>query len=224
VGRIAMKSEEDWRRWFDDYRRFIVHQAVVAEASGAALFCVGTELSGTEGREKEWRRTIAAVRLATGAPLTYAANWAANAPKVPFWDALDAVGVDFYDSLGKDAKLSDKALEAGVKAAVKPLAALAASAKKPVIFTEAGYPPVKSAWIAPHDEDSGRPAGPEDAARSVAAVFRALEKETWWKGVYWWKAFSDGRPARPGEKGYNVIGTPAEKVIADGFKGIAGRE
>jgi hypothetical protein len=111
-----------------------------------------------------------------------------------------------------------------VRAAVKPLAALAASAKKPVVFTEAGYPPVKSAWIAPHDEDSGRPAGPEDAARSVAAVFRALEKETWWKGVYWWKAFSDGRPARPGEKGFNVMGTPAEKVIADGFKSIAGRE
>jgi hypothetical protein len=224
VGRIAMKSEEDWRRWFDDYRRFVVHHAVVAEAAGAALFCLGTELSATEGREKEWRRTIAAVRLATGAPLTYAANWAANAPKVPFWDALDVVGVDFYDSLGKDAKLSDKALEAGVKAAVKPLAALAASSKKPVIFTEAGYPPVKSAWIAPHDEDSGRPAGPEDAARSVAAVFRALEKEPWWKGVYWWKAFSDGRAARPGEKGFNVMGTPAERVIADGFKSIAGRE
>jgi hypothetical protein len=224
VGRIAMKSEEGWRRWFDDYRRFVVHHAVVAEAAGAALFCVGTELSATESREKEWRRTIAAVRLATGAPVTYAANWAANAPNVPFWDALDVGGVDFYDPLGKDAKLSDKALEAGVKAAVKPLAALAATAKKPVIFTEAGYPPVKSAWIAPHDEDSGRPAGPEDAARSVAAVFRALEKEAWWKGVYWWKAFSDGRPARPGEKGFNVVGTPAEKVIGDGFKSIAGRE
>ena len=224
VGRIAMKSEEDWRRWFDNYRRFIVHHAVVAEAAGAALFCVGTELAGTEPREKEWRRTIAAVRLATGAPLTYAANWAVNAPRVPFWDALDAVGVDFYDSLGRDAKLSDKALEAGARAAAKPLSALAAALRKPVIFTEAGYPPVKGAWIAPHDEDSGRPAGPEDAARAVAAVFRALEKETWWKGVYWWKAFSDGRPARPGDKGYNVMGTPAEKVIADGFRSMAGRE
>src|SRR5262249_57664841 len=109
----------------------------------------------TEGGEKEWRRTIAAVRLATGAPLTYAANWAVNAPKVPFWDALDVVGVDFYDPLGKDAKLSDKALEAGVKAAVRPLAALASSSRKPVVFTEAGYPPVRSAGLAPHDDDSG---------------------------------------------------------------------
>jgi hypothetical protein len=224
VGRISMKSEEDWRRWFDAYRRFLVHHAVVAEAAGAALFCVGTELAGTEARENQWRRTIAAVRLATGAPLTYAANWAANAPKVPFWDALDAVGVDFYDPLGRDARLSDKTLEAGARAAARPLSALSTAAGKPVIFTEAGYPPVKGAWIAPHDEGSGRPASPEDAARAVAAVFRALEKETWWKGVYWWKAFSDGRPARAGDGGYNVIGTPSEKVIAEGFRRLSGAD
>jgi len=51
---------------------------------------------GTEGRAKEWRETIAAVRLATGAPLTYASNWAAGAPRVPFWDAVDLFGVSAY--------------------------------------------------------------------------------------------------------------------------------
>lgn len=223
VGAIAMKSEEDWRRWFDAYRRFVVHHAVVAEAAGAALYCVGTELVGTQVREKQWRRTIAALRLATGAPLTYAANWAVNAPNVTFWDALDAVGVDFYDALSKEAKVSDSALEAGVRGAAKPLVALADRVKKPVIFTEAGYPPVRGAWIAPHDDSSGRPRAPEDAARAVAAVFRALDGQKWWRGVYWWKAFSDGRPARPDGKGFNLLGTPAEKAVADGFARMAGR-
>lgn len=224
VGTIAMNSEQDWRSWFDAYRRFIVHHAVVAEASGAALFCVGTELTGTEAREKEWRRTIAAVRLATGAPLTYAANWAANAPTVAIWDALDVVGVDFYDPLSKDPKASDASLEAGARAVAKPLASLAERVKKPVIFTEAGYPPVRAAWLTPHDENSGRPRAPEDAARSVAAVCRALEKEKWWRGVYWWKAFSDGRPARPEEKGFNLMGTPAEKAVAASFARRAAQE
>ena len=109
VGEVAMESEEQWSRFFDAYRRFIVHHAVVAEAAGAALFCVGTELVGTEARGREWRATIAAVRLATGAPLTYASNWAAGAARVPFWKALDAIGVDFYDSLSKDANASDAA-------------------------------------------------------------------------------------------------------------------
>ena len=220
VGAVAMKSEDDWRRWFDAYRRFVVHHAVVAEAGKAAVFCIGTELVATEMREKDWRRTIAAVRLATGAALTYAANWAAAAPNVTFWDALDVVGVDFYDPLSKDAKASDAALETGARAAVKPLAALAERVKRPVIFAEAGYPPVRAAWTTPHDENSNRPRAPEDAARSVAAVYRALEKEKWWRGVYWWKAFSDGRPARPDEKGFNILGTPIEKAVAKGFQVI----
>ena len=96
-----MTDGRAWAEWFSSYRRFLVHHAVVAEAAGAALFCVGTELKSTESREKEWRDAIAAVRLSTGAPLLYAANWAVNAPRVPFWDALDAVGVDFYDPLGR---------------------------------------------------------------------------------------------------------------------------
>jgi hypothetical protein len=164
------------------------------------------------------------VRLATGGALTYASNWAANAPKVTFWDALDAVGVDFYDPLSKDAKASDAALEGGARAAAKPLAALADRLKKPVIFAEAGYPPVRAAWMTPHDENSGRPRSPEDAARSVAAVYRALEKEKWWKGVYWWKTYSDGRSARPDEKGFNLLGTPVEKAVAAGFAKLAAQE
>jgi hypothetical protein len=217
VGEVAMKGEEDWRRFFDAYRRFLVHDAVVAEAAGASLFCVGTELVGTEGRAGEWRGTIAAVRLATGAPLTYASNWAAGAPRVPFWDALDAIGVDFYDPLSPDPGASDATLEAGVAAASAPLEKLSRDTGKPVVFAEAGYPPVRGAWIAPHDENSGRPPAASDAGRAVAAVFNALEGKSWWKGVYWWKAFSNGVGAQPDERGYNLLGTPAGKAVEEGF-------
>jgi hypothetical protein len=217
VGDVAMEDEKAWRSWFDSYRRFIVHQAVVAEASGAALFCVGTELASTEERKNDWHTVIAGVRLATGAPLLYAANWAANAPRVLFWDALDAIGVDFYDPLAKSEKASDAMLEQGARQAVRPLAELSLKLGKPVILAEAGYPPVRAAWIAPHDEASGRPAGGEDAARSVNAVYRALARESWWKGVYWWKVYSDGKPAPAGDRGFNILGTPAEKAIREGF-------
>jgi hypothetical protein len=217
VGEIAMRTEGDWKLFFESYRRFLVHHAIVSEAAGAALFCVGTELVATESRVREWRETIAAARLATGAPLIYAANWAAGAPKVAFWDALDAVGVDFYDSLSKDPRASDEALEAGVGAAAEPLERLAAAARKPVIFAEAGYPSVQGAWIAPHDERAGPSPSAADAGRAIAAVFRALRGKAWWKGVYWWKAFSSGRDAAGTERGYNILGSPAEHAIAEGF-------
>ena len=215
-----MPDESSWRTWFDSYRRFVVHHAVVAEVAGAAIFCVGTELTATEAHEKEWRSVFSAVRLATGAPLVYAANWAARVPDITFWDALDAIGADFYDPLGKgNGKLSDAALEEGVRRAARPLAETSRKySNRPVILTEAGYPLVRAAWLAPHDEDSALPYAPDDAARCVAAVYRALGREPWWKGVYWWKAFSDGGPASPGEKGFNFVGTPVEKAIADGWK------
>lgn len=216
VGDIAMPDDRAWKAWFESYRRFLVHHAVVAEASGASLFCIGTELSRAETREKEWRELAAAVRLATGAPLVYAANWAANAPRVTFWDVLDAIGVDFYDPLAREEKVKDAALDEGVRRAAKPVADLAARVGKPVIFTEAGYPAVKGAWMAPHDEDARRPASGEDAARAIAAVYRVLGRESWWKGVYWWKAYSDGKPLAAGDRGFNVLGAPAEKAIAEG--------
>jgi hypothetical protein len=224
VGALAMGTPGDWAKWFDVYRRFAVHHAIVAEASGAAIFCIGTELSGTEAREKEWRNTIAAVRLATGAPLVYATNWAAGAPKVRFWDALDAIGVDFYDPLSTDPNASDVALVEGARRAAQPVARLSRAIEKPVIFAEAGYPPARAAWTAPHDEDSGRPLAPDDAARSVRAVFAALGGGTWWKGVYWWKAFSDGRDAGASDRSFNFLGRPAGEAIADGFRELAAGE
>jgi len=221
VGRIAMTSDADWAKWFAFYRKFAVHHALVAEASRADLYCIGTELMETESHAKEWRELAAALRLATGASLTYAANWVAGAVHVPFWDALDAIGVDFYDPLSARPEASDAELETGARAAARPLEQLSQRTSRPVIFTEAGYPLARAAWMTPHDENTGRPASAADAARAMAALARALEKETWWKGIYWWKAFSSGRDARPDEKGFNVLGGLPEQAMSEGFARLA---
>ena len=221
VGAIAMADEKGWASWFASYRRYVVHHAVVAEAAGEALFCVGTELRKAELREREWRVLIGAVHLATGAPLVYAAEGAVGASRVTFWDALDAIGVDFFDPLTKAEKLKDPGLDDAVRQAVRPIAELAGRVSKPVLFTEAGYPWVKAAWGLPRGDDPKRPAGGDDSARTIAAVFRVLGGEAWWKGVYWWRTSSDGRAAVPGDRGYNFLGTPAEKAIADGFRAKA---
>jgi hypothetical protein len=205
AGRVAMPAESGWAEWFFAYRRFLVHEAVVAEAAGADVFAVGVALTSTEEQKDEWKHVIASGRLATGAPLLYAAASAARAAEVPFWGSLDAIGVQFLEPLARAEKVADAILTEGARAAARPLAELSKRLGKPVVFAQAGYPLVRAAWTTPAD-GAGRPAAPEDAARAIGAVFRALVSEGWWRGVYWPQADA-GSPA-------------AEKAILDGFRAL----
>ena len=205
AGRVAMPGESAWAEWFFAYRRFLVHEAVVAEAAGADLFAVGVALTSTEEQKNEWKQVIAAGRLATGAPLLYAASTAAGAADVPFWDGLDVIGVQFLEPLARSEKVADATLVEGARAAARPLAELSRRLSKPVVFAHAHYPPVRAAWMTPAG-GAGRPAAPEDAARAIGAVFSALASEAWWRGVYWPQADA-GAPA-------------AEKAILDGFRAM----
>lgn len=203
VGGIAMASEAAWGEWFFSYRRFLVHEAVVAEAAGADLFVVGEGLTSTQEQRNEWKQAIAAARLATGAALTYGAA-PAGAAEVPFWDGLDAIGVQFLEPLARTEKITDAVLVEGARAWARPLADLSKRLSgKPVVFTRAGYPPVRAAWMTPAD-GSGRPSAPEDAARAIAAVYRALAGEAWWRGVYW--------------PSFDASAAAAEKAVVDGFR------
>jgi hypothetical protein len=118
---------------------FLDHYALLAEAHGVEQFCVGTELSGTEGHTSEWRAVIAGVREVYGGPITYASNWG-DETGLAWWDAVDFIGVDAYYPLAEGA---DPTLEE-LKAAWEPhhtlLGDLAESWDKTNLFTEIGYP------------------------------------------------------------------------------------
>jgi hypothetical protein len=104
------------------------------------------------------------------------------------------------------------------------VARLSAATGKPVLFAEAGYPPAPAEWRAPHDDGSAGPLAPADAARAIRAVFAGLGREKWWRGVYWWKAFSDGRDAGASDRGFNFLGRPAGDAIAAAFRSLAAAE
>jgi hypothetical protein len=218
TGIIEMRSEADWSEWFRRYRAYLVRFAVVAEAGRAEMFDVGVELCATERREREWRETIRAVRAVTGASLVYSCNWGKGVDAVPFWDALDAIGVDFYDPLSASGDPTDRELVAGARAAARPLAAASAKFGKPVYLTEVGFPSVAGAWLAPNDEETPRPFSAKDPARCARAIFAAFAGERWCRGMFWWKAFSDGHEAESGAKSFNVLGRPIEAAIREGFR------
>ena len=91
-------SPADPAAWFDAYEQMMVQYASIAADTGVEMLSVGTELAGTMPNETLWRRVIASIREVYDGPLTYAANFDVYAD-VPFWDALDLVGIDAYFEL-----------------------------------------------------------------------------------------------------------------------------
>ncbi|MBB6429329.1 glycoside hydrolase family 113 [Algisphaera agarilytica] len=193
-GEIAFDTEAQWQRFFREYEAFIVHQAELAEQTGAQVFAVGTELQKTLHREDEWRHLIAAVREVYSGKLTYAANWDQTG-NVPFWDALDMIGVQFYFPLSEAMPPSDDDLRAGMRKWLSRLREFSAELGKPVMLTELGYAQSEEAALQPWlDARVGdRAAGAALKLRCMKIALEEVAAEPAVSGVFLWKWFPGDR-------------------------------
>lgn len=204
--------------WFASYTRMVVHYATLAQAAGVTTFVVGDELTGVQGDRERWAAVIAAVRAVFKGRLTYAANWDPGFQAVPFWDLLDAVGIDEYRPL---ATPTDTPTVAQLLAAWAPLVADLKAAHdttgKPVLLTEIGYPARRGATASPATEDTGAAADPQAQARAYEAAYRALRGLPFLAGIYWWELAADARSHDTfgDTAGYGPAGLPAEAVVRD---------
>lgn len=214
-GDIAMRSEDDWRAWWRNYRSFILHHAVLAQATGSEMLALGVELGQTVGREDDWRFLIRAVRRIYGGSLTYAGNWWGDYDKVPFWDALDAVGVDAYFPLAHEPEADRAALVAGARRAVTELATAAERFGKPVILTEVGFAARRGAWMEPHQE--GGDFSETDQTAAYDAFLDVLGRPAWLHGMFVWKVFSHPRVEGGRRPDFRFLGRGAENVVRGYF-------
>ncbi|MCB1054609.1 MAG: hypothetical protein KDD11_03755 [Acidobacteria bacterium] len=187
-GEITFERDEDWQRFFRDYRAFILDQAAFAGRAGVPIFAVGVELEGTTSHEAEWRSLIAEIRRVFPGRLTYAANWD-RVDAVPFWDALDLVGVQAYFPLSDADGPDETALGAGWARELDRLGALSHRlGDKPVVFTEIGYNRSPVAARTPWDyrvEDN--PATRALRTRLLDVAITRAEAAPFVAGMYWWK-------------------------------------
>jgi hypothetical protein len=219
-GDIEMKSDTSWQRWFRLYEKFIVHYAELAEKNKIEVFCIGTELHKTIGREKDWRTIIAKIRLAYRGKLTYAANFHEEYEQVKFWDALDYIGVQAYFSLTQNNNHALNDLKRGWEAPLASIERVHKKFNKPVLFTEIGYRSDTKAAIEPWtwpQENSGAEISNEAQANCYSAFFQSVWKKTWLEGVYFWKWYPHG-PRRMAALDFTPQGKPAEKIVAENFK------
>lgn len=214
-GEVEMGSDADWAAWFARYREFLLGWARFAAAEHLEGLCVGNELDITARREGEWRGLIAEVRAIFPGLLTYAANWT-HFEEVPFWDALDAIGVNAYFPLSESPHPSVEELTRAWEPVHARLAKLARRVDRPVVFTEIGYHPAEGALARPWEWDAGdAPLAPEIQSAAYEAALRVFLDEPWFGGVFWWKWHAEARGSRRGNPAdtFSPQGLPAEDVL-----------
>ncbi|MGH9803726.1 MAG: glycoside hydrolase family 113, partial [Candidatus Acidiferrales bacterium] len=151
TGDIVFARPADFERWFERYRRWLLHMARLAELHRVEVLVIGTELGGLTGHEAAWRGLIADLRRVYSGRLTYAAHWGGEFENLPFWDALDFLGVNLYYPLAAPGQFP-RADSPRVRALVQKLAGMAEKHRKPILFTEVGYPSLSSAAAEPWKE------------------------------------------------------------------------
>jgi len=185
-GDVHFDGPQERARFFSEYQAWVT---VLAFASrDADAFVVATELDRTVMYDSEWRAVIASVRGVFAGHLTYAANWDSY-QRVPFWDALDVVGVQAYFPLLRPGqRLTAQALDTSWSAIMADIAAFSAKVERPVVFTELGYPRASNAAVQPWRAVDH--ANQEDAQiMCLDAALRAVEAEPAVVGAFLWKWF-----------------------------------
>jgi hypothetical protein len=219
-GEVEMDSEEDWATWFAAYREFILGWAHLSAAEGHAGLCLGNELDKTALREREWRALIADVRAVFPGLVTYAANWT-HFEEVPFWDALDAIGISAYFPLSEAPRPSLEELRDAWRPVRARLAALSARVERPVVFTEIGYHPAEGALAEPWEWEVGSAAlAPENQANAYQAALDVFLGEPWFGGVFFWKWHAEAGHRRRGSPAgtFSPQGLPAEEVLRRAYR------
>lgn len=190
---ISMDSEADWQLWFKNYGDFILHYATIAQETGCAALCVGTELMKTAlERPDDWRKLIRKVREVYDGELIYAANWDREYKEIEFWDELDYIGVQAYFGLTRQSLPTVEEICNGWKSHKKELLNFHKKWNKPILFTEVGYKSTMGAAHKPWEWESrlgslSNRVSMETQANCYEALFRTFWNEPWFAGVHLWR-------------------------------------
>lgn len=207
----AMIAPDDPGRWFAAYRRLLLPLAELAEEIDAPEFMIGTELAGTVAHEGYWRDLIAEVRSRFSGKLLYAASWD-EAPLVPFWDALDYVGVNFYYPVTTRKNPGRLEILAGWQAPLARLRLLHRQTGRPVLLSEIGYRSVDGAGMRPYEYGNGGTIDPAEQADLYWGALQAVAETPWIAGMYWWAWPADA--SLPDlDQDYSPARKPAEQEL-----------
>ncbi|MFC7517193.1 DUF4214 domain-containing protein [Herbaspirillum sp. GCM10030257] len=229
-------------------KTFWAQWAPAAQAYGADMVIMSTENGAYAAKyEAAWRDIIATIRKDYKGPLTYAENnivsrdYAHGPDDIPFWDALDFIGVDAYNPVGNGGSTSyetavqdfhansvnirDNGFKVDIPAVLK---ALSAKFGKPVLFAEFGIRSVAGASSMPAQFalQPGETVDFQEQYNYYKAFLDIYRNESWVAGVSTWNEHNEWSPypTHPlwahytetfGRAGGDYLGKPTEQLLRD---------
>jgi hypothetical protein len=219
TGFIEMDSDENWKEFEQNYAKFILHFAEVAEKTKVEIFCVGTELGRfVAARPAFWDELISDIRVVYKGKLTYAENWDCfDKPK--FLKDLDFIGVDAYFPLSDKKTPSEEEIRVGWKKHILDMETCSNKIGKPILFTECGYRSIDFAASKPWDFDHSDADVNEVLQDRLLKVMFELWDKDWMAGGYIWKWFPfHNRAGGDKDDQFTPQNKLAEKRIVEFYK------
>jgi hypothetical protein len=203
---------DDRGAWFASYTTFISYYAALAQRLGVEQFAVGSELASISDDRTGWLQVIGEVRARYHGTVLYAAE-PDEAVRVPFWDAVDLIGIDAYIPLSTGPTTDVSALQRSWEPIRAQMAEGSARYGRKILFTEAGYTSQEGTTTRPNDWMLGTPPNESEQAAAYQALLATFSDEPWWEGVYWWvwNALPDNGSDHA--TNYSPRGKAAEQVI-----------
>jgi hypothetical protein len=182
-------------RFEENYSKFVLFWAQVAEHSGIDMFSVGVELRSwvCTSQAASFVDLIHAVRNVYRGPLTYASNWD-DAEDTVIWGELDVIGINAFYPLHWEDDASYAQVEAGGYRVRDQVQALARRYERSVLFTEFGYTTRHNTEIKPWlwPEQLGEVTADQAAQeRAYEALLGAMSDVPGFAGTLVWRMYSD---------------------------------
>lgn len=226
IGALDFPSEKEWSAWEADYEEYLLTYAKIAEEMGVQILCIGTEIKkSVVPREAFWRALIKKVKKEYSGKLTYAANWDEYA-QVPFWDALDFIGVDAYFPLIQEKTPSVTELKKAWIPTVEKLEAFSKEKGKPILFTEYGYLSLDGSAYKTWELEKKRATttvNEQAQVNCLEALYQSFDEKEWWAGGFLWKWYpnmdkGNGHSAQYNAGDYTPQGKPSSQTLKRWFQ------
>lgn len=215
--------------WFDSYTSMLTDLTQFAEQKQVALVSVGYELNLLEApeRESDWRNVVLRLRGNYSGRLTYASDYTFDQQfdggfeDLPWWDALDFVGINAYFPLTADLNAESEQLDSAWIAVADEIEDWRGRVgnQQNVILTEVGYRSVDGGAAMPRSDGRGGRVDLQEQADAYSALLTALEARPWWGGVFFQTWNADVQAGGLGDSGFTPQHKPAESVLAEHYGG-----
>ncbi|WP_459479282.1 glycoside hydrolase family 113 [Clostridium saccharoperbutylacetonicum] len=194
--------EPKWSKWFASYTDFQLHYANIAQKTGCEMFIAGCEMVMAERRENEWRKLISDIRNVYKGIVSYN-TYKYQEHNVKWWDCVDVISSSGYYPISDWEKELNR-----IEKVVKKY-------NKPFFFAEAGCMSTKGSSEVPNDWSLEGNIDLNEQAEWYKTMFESSIKREWVSGFAMWDwAGSQYLLSRAkNDKGYEVYGKPAEKII-----------